>query len=180
MCKSTEWWSADLRQATRTRPSFPSRTSLSPSELALFSENIRQLAAPKRNAAVYSQNGSQYNCTVCPERFSHTIDLKTHIYQCHPNVKDAFPFVCDVCQQGFFSKKTLKQHSEKHSSKVFQCQLCSKTFGYTRSMLKHQEVDHCVRKCRRCKQFFTIGEEFNQHSYTCFGLGFKYKSETVI
>ena len=108
---------------------------------------------------------SKFSCGICSQRFAHILGLKNHIYQEHPNM-DAFPFTCNICGQGFFTKQTLKQHSQKHSA-GFECPICSRKFGYTRSLIRHQEMDHQVRKCRYCKRFFKIGPELDQHLLTC-------------
>ena len=130
--KSTGWWSPLSRQPM-PRSSLMMDRSFPSTSLSLKSESFTN-----SNSSLSFNQPMQHSCTVCPQIFSHVNDLRAHIYKCHPNVKDAFPFVCNVCQQGFFTKKTLKQHSEKHSS-GFQCNICSKTFGYSRSLIRHQE-----------------------------------------
>ena len=110
--------------------------------------------------------GTKFKCIICPEAFSHISTLKHHVQHHHNNAREAFPFLCQICDQGFFTRWTLKQHSEKHSSGV-ECHVCAKVYTHTSSLLKHWELDHRLRKCRRCKKTFTIGFEFDTHVASC-------------
>lgn len=109
---------------------------------------------------------SRIRCRLCKQLFLNSAALKSHIHEFHAYSKDAFPFVCNICQKGFFSQRGLTHHSEKHMSK-FKCHLCPKSYSYSTNLKRHQELTHCIKECRYCKRLFNIGEEFNQHVYSC-------------
>ncbi|XP_012941394.1 zinc finger and BTB domain-containing protein 49 isoform X1 [Aplysia californica] len=133
------------------------------------SENVRGMHQSQA-AMPYSGSGSfQVQCRICAQVFSHSTILKSHIYECHPReAQNAFPYVCSICQKGFFSHSGLTHHSEKHSAK-FECYLCSKTFSYSRNLKRHQEINHSLKECRYCKRLFKVGEELNHHVLSCSG-----------
>ena len=103
----------------------------------------------------------QFKCLVCPEAFSHISHLKSHVHHEHGDANEAFPFLCSICNKGFFTRWTFKQHNEQHTP-GFNCHICDKTLKFTSHLLKHLETEHNVRKCRWCKQFFH-NQEINQH-----------------
>ena len=149
--------------------SFSSMKGISSQDVStLRLDMTQQMAAaytPRANSSTL-KDAWKFSCCICLLRFTNIQALKNHIYQEHPNVKNVFPFTCNICGQGFFTKRTLKQHSQKHSE-GFECSICFRKFSYTRSLIRHQELDHHVRKCRHCKNFFKIGLELDQHLSVC-------------
>lgn len=107
----------------------------------------------------------QVQCQICHMEFSNISELKLHIQLHHAHDKNAFPFVCDMCNRGFFSQRGLQHHKEKHSA-GFECQMCSKKFSYSRNLKRHQEVFHSIKECRYCKRMFNIAV-LNSHIMSC-------------
>lgn len=53
----------------------------------------------------------------CGRELANKTSLKKHMYRWH-DPKRSYPFMCGECQQGFYRKKQLQQHTYLHSGEL--------------------------------------------------------------
>ena len=111
-----------------------------------------------------AQDGSLY-CRICGSCFGRSGELKFHMLKFHADIENKFPFECQKCGKGFFSKAGLTCHNESHSAKL-ECPFCGRSFSYSRSWRRHIEFNHNQKECRYCKRFVFL-EEFEMHVSNC-------------
>ena len=116
----------------------------------------------KRHVHIHT-GAKLYSCRHCSERFTHCIQLKTHLLKSHNegtwltchicqkklsrfgNLKEHLhrhqgvkPYVCSDCPKCFCSASDLKRHQQKHSQyKQFACYSCGKCFRYKGNVKRH-------------------------------------------
>ena len=109
------------------------------------------------------QDGIQ--CPYCPVVLSSRSHANLHITSAHSDKISRFPFHCETCGKGFFSKSGLRHHAETHFVKS-ECFVCKRTFMYSRNLKRHLEMSHGLRECRTCKQYISA-IDFGAHLQGC-------------
>lgn len=139
---------------------------------------------------VETQHGeNQFSCEACNKHFKNPFQLSLHNYNCHStdgiyrcvmcdyttcdmqdlkrHLNDAHPtkhqFKCDVCNRGFTSEIPCEEHKNFHAGAMpFQCEICLKSFPYTRFLIAHKKASHpeaqlkitATHECHICKKRF--------------------------
>ncbi|XP_070570861.1 zinc finger protein 93-like [Ptychodera flava] len=79
-----------------------------------------------------------HDCVFCEEQFPSRSDLLTHISSQHSSEE---PVACNICDRVSRSKVTHDQHMQRvHSSDLYQCALCGKSFKSKKSRRFHMKV----------------------------------------
>ena len=84
---------------------------------------------------VQSRNPRNFQCSLCEDSFSLTIDLKTHI-----KTKHAGSLKCDKCEKVFDAEWKLSAHLKNH--KEYPCDKCEKVFNYEEARSRHKTAVH--------------------------------------
>lgn len=95
---------------------------------------------------VYHQK-ENFVCNLCSYETSKKNLLTNHMIFQH--TKD-FPFKCDLCPEGFLSKKALNMHYELHKTDDRQCHVCpfcAKKITTLNSLGEHQKTDSGENFC---------------------------------
>lgn len=97
-------------------------------------------------------------CVHCDYRSLNKNSLEAHMNKVHLNIR---PFVCDICQKGFYKKSNLTQHYVTHTKvKDKTCEICGDTFVNEKTLIEHLML-HSGQKPFKCKicnaEFITSG-----------------------
>ena len=112
----------------------------------------------KRHQEYHCQ--AAYKCHFCLKSFSSTKELDEHKLMTHKKGKIE---KCEICGQGFTTKRFLKSHKRIHSSETpFQCTVTGCEKSFQTKMLRERHVDKIHRtkeadfrhKCKGCKKKF--------------------------
>uniref|UniRef100_A0A1I8MGJ5 Zinc finger protein 865 n=1 Tax=Musca domestica TaxID=7370 RepID=A0A1I8MGJ5_MUSDO len=112
-----------------------------------------------------------YKCPECPKRFQNQPALASH-RQVHSRKLLARNVICDICQKGFLTTKTLVDHIKaRHpNAKKYQCDQCDKKFLLEERLMRHMAT-HKDLMCSICNKEFTseptLKEHMNIHSGAC-------------
>ncbi|GBP42778.1 Zinc finger protein 430 [Eumeta japonica] len=103
---------------------------------------------------VHDEKHLLHICEFCNKSYPRRSHLNYHIRRTHLREKN---YVCEVCSDGFFSKKELTDHTLKHSGeKSHECEVCHKRFGRKHSLVEHTRIHNNDRRfvCAYCGQGF--------------------------
>ncbi|KAJ8708157.1 hypothetical protein PYW08_010523 [Mythimna loreyi] len=97
-------------------------------------------------------------CGNCDYRSLNKNTLEAHINKVHLNIR---PFVCEICQKGFYKKSNLTQHFLTHEKiKDKTCEICGNTFVNEKTLAEHLRLHSGQKpfKCDKCNaEFVTSG-----------------------
>lgn len=111
-------------------------------------------------------NSDSYSCSYCQESFPTRILYQKHLNNNHRE-EGALPFICTICQKGFFSLTGLRHHMEAHKGRQFMCVVCDSKFQHKHHLKRHIEGVHNLKECRLCLGIFPMGPEFDSHILHC-------------
>ncbi|KAF9796755.1 hypothetical protein SFRURICE_001835 [Spodoptera frugiperda] len=99
-----------------------------------------------------------YTCNSCDYRSLNKNTLEAHINKNHLNIR---PYICDICQKGFYKKSHLTQHLLTHEKvKDKTCEICGDTFLNEKTLMEHLMI-HSGQKPFKCDvcgaEFITSG-----------------------
>ncbi|XP_050415179.1 zinc finger protein 41 [Patella vulgata] len=136
----------------------------------------------------------KYFCPICSHGFAQVGNMRLHIKRIHnPKIhpkliKNREVFTCDVCQEEFYTKRSLCYHQTKrHKPKPdLACKICQKIFS-DKPRLRMHELTHdkdASIKCESCRKTFYSSSNLNRHHKTCAfflqGVQFPDSSSTVV
>ena len=133
----------------------------------MTSKQVSVSSSPGHTAyETFVDSGNYFTCPYCCEQIS-----TRSLYQKHMNVfhreKQALPFICSLCQKGFFSIMGLRHHMETHKGRQFACIICDAKFQHKHHLKRHMEGVHKIKECRACLNSYPLGPEFNTHVLHC-------------
>lgn len=83
-------------------------------------------------------------CEICGKKFPLPSRLEEHKNNVHKNKK---PFVCSICDTGFFHKHRLTRHMVAHTGeKKYKCHICDKTFAWDANLSVHMKTHKTTLK----------------------------------
>ncbi|KAH9632421.1 hypothetical protein HF086_010814 [Spodoptera exigua] len=99
-----------------------------------------------------------YTCGSCDYKSLNKNTLEAHINKTHLNTR---PYVCDICQKGFYKKSHLTQHFLTHEKvKDKTCEICGDAFVNEKTLVEHLMI-HSGQKPFKCDvcgaEFITSG-----------------------
>lgn len=108
-----------------------------------------------------------HGCATCGQRFAQKSQLTVH-QRTHSGQR---PFRCLVCWQAFAHSTALKLHTRRHTGeRPFKCSECNAGFTQLPHWKKHMKCIHGRNDpygCKRCKSFFRIKSDLENHEKTC-------------
>ena len=108
-----------------------------------------------------------HGCATCGQRFAQKSQLTVH-QRTHSGQR---PFRCLVCWQAFAHSTALKLHTRRHTGeRPFKCAECNAGFTQLPHWKKHMKCIHGRSEpycCRRCKGFFRIKSDLENHQKFC-------------
>ncbi|KAM7009802.1 uncharacterized protein LKV04_001727 [Tautogolabrus adspersus] len=119
----------------------------------------------KRHGRVH-RNGRIHICQQCGKGFVYSFGLTKHLQIVHGRIK---PFVCQVCNHGFFSKRDVEAHIRIHTGeKPFHCNLCDKKFARRTELNMHLRWHNGEKRhwCPFCGKGFLDINNLKRHKYT--------------
>ncbi|XP_060902934.1 mucin-2 isoform X2 [Labrus mixtus] len=119
----------------------------------------------KRHGRVH-RNGRIHICKQCGKGFVYSFGLTKHLQIVHGRIK---PFVCQVCNKGFFSKRDVEAHIRIHTGeKPFHCNLCEKKFARRTELNMHLRWHNGEKRhwCPYCGKGFLDLNNLKRHKYT--------------
>lgn len=119
----------------------------------------------KRHGRVH-RNGRIHICKQCGKGFVYSFGLTKHLQMVHSRIK---PFVCQVCNKGFFSKRDVEAHIRIHTGeKPFHCNLCEKKFARRTELNVHLRWHNGEKRhwCPFCGKGFLDINNLKRHKYT--------------
>lgn len=115
-----------------------------------------------------TDSSENFHCPFCGSSFSTRAFYQKHLNTLHREEK-ALPYICSICQKGFFSMTGLRHHLEAHKGWQFGCTICDARFQHKHNLRRHIEGVHKMRECRGCFKLFPIGPDYNKHVLSCSG-----------
>ncbi|XP_060818780.1 zinc finger protein 26-like [Bombus pascuorum] len=119
--------------------------------------------------------GKKYLCDICPKKFYRREHLKIHVAK-HNMIK---PYKCTRCTKRFIKEEQLTNHLSKHdrtfkknketdSSKRFLCEICSKSFTQSTTLIAHLRAHNGIKPyvCDVCSRPFTTNAYLKMHMRT--------------
>lgn len=119
--------------------------------------------------------GKKYLCDICPKKFYRREHLKIHVAK-HNMIK---PYKCTRCTKRFIKEDQLTNHLSKHdrpfkknketdSSKRFLCEICSKSFTQSTTLIAHLRAHNGIKPyvCEVCSRPFTTNAYLKMHMRT--------------
>lgn len=73
------------------------------------------------------------------------------------------PYVCDVCESSYPSKKGLRFHERSHMPAQFVCEACSAAFTCNRNLSRHKKSCGRTFKCSFCPRVFEREGNYRNH-----------------
>lgn len=108
-----------------------------------------------------------YQCLICDSGVMNSIITQKHMNSLHKSLR-ALPFICDVCQMGFFSFKGMKLHQSTHfHGRQFVCSICEAKFLYKHHLKRHLISVHKLRQCGYCNQCYGLEEVHVCRPHVC-------------
>ena len=128
--------------------------------------NLVPFSASSNKASLSQETPSSgvAQCPECSKQFEDRSYLRDHMMRFH---SDKMPFTCTICGKGYLSNRGLQLHMQAHRGRRFQCPLCPQLLSQSSSIKPHIRSVHKAMQCPRCSAYFTIGQEFEEHSRTC-------------
>ncbi|GFU43993.1 zinc finger protein [Nephila pilipes] len=136
------------------------------------SQGFSSLKSLESSSKSLEQGSNIMKCSLCPEKFDSSLDLKRHHFKEHSNSdlqdsKTAFP--CPECNEVFPCLSNFQGHMHMHSvGKVFTCPECKKEFSRAKNLTIHMR-SHTGEKpyeCKQCGKKFSRKENFKAHLKT--------------
>ena len=107
-----------------------------------------------------------YNCKLCNAILPTRADIQKHMNIFHKN-DQALPYVCDICQKGFFSLSGLRHHKNAHNGYQHPCSVCDTKFQHRFTLYRHLKGVHGLKHCKNCSQLFPI-DIVDAHTMSCY------------
>ncbi|XP_059184913.1 mucin-2 isoform X2 [Centropristis striata] len=118
----------------------------------------------KRHGRVH-RNGRIHICPECGKGFVYRFGLTKHLQMVHTRIK---PFICQICNKGFFSKRDVEAHIRMHTGeKPFHCNLCDKKFARRVELNVHLRWHNGEKRhwCPYCGKGFLDSNNLKRHKY---------------
>ena len=93
--------------------------------------------------------------------------MKQHLPSHDPSNVQGFKFLCEFCQEGFYSEKDMVAHRQKmHATSFFECSNCFVVY-YGKKNEKHFKKHKCPMQnlCVQCGQNFPHKADIFNHLY---------------
>ncbi|XP_050351972.1 zinc finger protein 25-like [Nymphalis io] len=108
-----------------------------------------------------------HKCPDCGQCFTQSTQLTVH----RRSHSGARPYPCRICNRPFSHSNALMLHIRRHTGeKPFDCAMCPLSFSQLPHMKAHMRKIHGKEnpyRCKKCKQFFKLKIELENHTKNC-------------
>ncbi|XP_063543178.1 zinc finger protein 567-like [Cydia strobilella] len=109
------------------------------------------------------QNNTKYNCHNCNFVSLSKGTIDAHINKVHLGIR---PYVCLICDKGFFKKSNLTEHINIHNKiKTETCEICGDSFVSKKTLMEHIRLHKNQKpyKCEMCSESFVTSGRRSDH-----------------
>lgn len=105
--------------------------------------------------------GNKHKCPQCDFETFNKNYLKLHM----DKHEKSPAFVCDMCGDGFYLKRTLLDHLEAAHGSGFKCDVCGKMYTSKGNLVQHLKIHDGIRKfqCEECGDVFMHKKSLEKH-----------------
>ncbi|XP_047534976.1 zinc finger protein 37 homolog isoform X1 [Vanessa atalanta] len=108
-----------------------------------------------------------HKCPDCGQCFTQSTQLTVH----RRSHSGARPYPCRICNRPFSHSNALMLHIRRHTGeKPFDCAMCPLSFSQLPHMKSHMRKIHGKEnpyRCKKCKQFFKLKIDLENHTKNC-------------
>ncbi|XP_072173091.1 uncharacterized protein [Diadema setosum] len=111
--------------------------------------------------------GMSYTCSTCNRVFNSLTNFRLHIQNVHKNRANGKVFQCDICHKTFSHESTYNAHKRSHGKKNA-CEVCGKIYASPRAVKAHLNREHTKEKlftCAECNKTFYDRKALQQHMH---------------
>ncbi|KOB74972.1 Uncharacterized protein OBRU01_08704 [Operophtera brumata] len=112
---------------------------------------------------MHKEREKNHICHVCGKAFYDKFILAEHVLFVHTDYR---PHKCQICNLGFKTTKSLKEHVGRHyNEKPLACDKCGKSFRLKKHLSKHSvmHTDGLPFQCNYCKKRFQRKQYLKNH-----------------
>lgn len=112
---------------------------------------------------MHSVKHQEHVCDICGKAFYDKHNHATHMLHVHTDYR---PHKCHICQLGFKTIKSLKDHTGRHfNEKPLACDKCGKNFRLQKHLKKHSVIhtDQLPFQCSYCDKRFQRKQYLTNH-----------------
>ncbi|XP_037561644.2 histone-lysine N-methyltransferase PRDM9 [Dermacentor silvarum] len=126
---------------------------------------VKQLLDNHRLRKHMERPQGKHQCARCAYSSNRRGDVTRH-QRTHTGER---PFVCHVCDRGFYRRGHLSSHMVVHTGEMpYECQDCGQCFTQASSMATHRRLQHSSRGarhhiCPECRKGFSKRSDVNRH-----------------
>lgn len=104
-----------------------------------------------------------YKCNDCSYKSTNKCSLEAHINKNHLHRR---PYICEICDKGFYKNSNLVEHYSSHMSKnKMCCSICGTKFGNEKCFRDHLKLHTGEKpyKCDQCDETFVTAGRRSDH-----------------
>ncbi|XP_063390092.1 zinc finger protein OZF-like [Cydia fagiglandana] len=109
------------------------------------------------------QSNTKYNCHNCNFVSLSKGTVEAHINKVHLGIR---PYICTICDKGFFKKSNLTEHINIHDKvKTETCEICGDSFVSKKTLMEHIRLHKNQKpyKCEMCSESFVTSGRRSDH-----------------
>ena len=126
---------------------------------SIISPPVKSILKLQTTKQAKNIEGKLNKCSFCEKKFNNKLRLKYHV-NTHTKEK---PFVCNICQNSFYSPRALRRHGLLHKEKAIACSHCPKLFSTQKLLDAHKRGLGQIFKCSLCSNVYARKQFLRDH-----------------